>query len=54
VAPKPVNVVVHHYDEQIAEYAGLGVRRCSIGGSLAAIAWAAFDEAARTLRDYEP
>ena len=54
VAPKPVNVVVHQYDEAILQYAKLGVRRFSVGGSLAKTAWAAFDEAARTLRDYEP
>jgi 2-methylisocitrate lyase-like PEP mutase family enzyme len=54
VAPRPVNVVVHQYDERIVQYAELGVRRCSIGGSLAATAWAAFDAAARMLRDYEP
>ena len=34
--------------------AELGARRCSVGGSLAAAAWAAFDAAAKTLRDYEP
>lgn len=54
VAPKPVNVLAHRYDEQIVEYAGLGARRCSVGGSLAAAAWGAFDAAARMLRDYEP
>ena len=54
VAPKPVNVIVGSYDEQITQLAKLGARRCSVGGSLAAAAWAAFDAAARTLRDYEP
>ncbi|MEO6217299.1 MAG: isocitrate lyase/phosphoenolpyruvate mutase family protein [Sphingomonas sp.] len=54
VAPKPVNVVVHRYDESIADYAALGVRRCSLGGSLAKIVWDAFDEAARTVRGCEP
>ncbi len=54
VAPRPVNVVVQAYDEQIARLAEIGVRRCSVGGSLAAAAWAAFDAAARSLRDYEP
>jgi len=54
VAPKPVNVVVHQYDESIAGYAALGVRRCSLGGSLAKIVWDAFDAAARTVKACEP
>jgi 2-methylisocitrate lyase-like PEP mutase family enzyme len=54
VAPRPVNVVVHEYDERIVQLAKLGARRCSVGGSLAAAAWGAFDAAARTLRDYGP
>lgn len=49
VAPKPVNVVVHEYDDSISAFAALGVRRCSVGGSLARRAWAAFDEAAMVL-----
>jgi 2-methylisocitrate lyase-like PEP mutase family enzyme len=54
VAPKPVNVIVHDYDASIAAFARLGVRRCSVGGSLAQRAWAAFDQAAKTLKDCEP
>ena len=54
VMPKPVNVVVHDYDDGIAALAALGVRRCSVGGSLAKIAWAAFDTAAQTLKDCQP
>jgi len=54
VAPKPVNVVVHRYDESIAGYAALGVRRCSLGGSLAKIVWDAFDAAARAVKACEP
>ena len=54
VAPKPVNVVVHRYDESIAGCAALGVRRCSLGGSLAKIVWDAFDAAARTVKACEP
>jgi 2-methylisocitrate lyase-like PEP mutase family enzyme len=54
VAPKPVNVVIHNYDESIAAFARAGVRRCSVGGSLAQRTWAAFDQAAKTLRDCEP
>lgn len=53
VAPTPVNVLVHDYGEGIAAFAGLGVRRVSVGGSLAARAWAAFDEAAATLKAAE-
>ncbi len=53
VAPKPVNVVVHEYDDSISAFAALGVRRCSVGGSLARRAWAAFDEAAMVLRRCE-
>lgn len=54
VAPKPVNVLVHDYDERIAAFATLGVRRCSVGGSLAKVAWNAFDAAALTLKGCEP
>ncbi|WAJ28298.1 isocitrate lyase/PEP mutase family protein [Antarcticirhabdus aurantiaca] len=53
VAPKPVNVVVHDYDDSIQRLAAIGVRRCSVGGSLAKRAWAAFDAAADTLRRCE-
>ncbi len=53
VAPKPVNVVVHDYDDRISRLAALGVRRCSVGGSLARRTWDAFDAAARSLRDHE-
>lgn len=53
VAPRPVNVVVHDYDANIRALAELGVRRCSVGGSLAGRAWAAFDDAARTLKGFD-
>lgn len=53
VAPKPVNVVVHDYDARIHAFAELGVRRCSVGGSLAKRSWSAFDDAARALKAYE-
>lgn len=53
VAPKPVNVVVHEYDDRIRTLAALGVRRCSVGGSLAKRIWSAFDEAARALKRCE-
>lgn len=54
VAPKPVNVLLHDYDARIREFATLGVRRCSVGGSLAKVAWAAFDDAARQLKECAP
>ena len=53
VAPKPVNVVVHEYDDGIRALAALGVRRCSVGGSLAKRVWSAFDEAALALKRCE-
>lgn len=53
VAPKPVNVVVQD-DAGIAGFAALGVRRCSVGAGLASVAWAAFDAAARRLKDAAP
>jgi 2-methylisocitrate lyase-like PEP mutase family enzyme len=54
VAPKPINVVVTTYDASIGGFAQIGVRRCSVGGSLAKRAWAAFDEAASALKACEP
>jgi 2-methylisocitrate lyase-like PEP mutase family enzyme len=54
VAPKPVNVVVHEYDENIRLFAELGVRRCSVGGSLAKRTWAAFDQCSQALKGCEP
>jgi 2-methylisocitrate lyase-like PEP mutase family enzyme len=54
VAPKPVNVVIHDYDASVRAFAALGVRRCSVGGSLARRTWTAFDEAARMLKACEP
>jgi 2-methylisocitrate lyase-like PEP mutase family enzyme len=54
VAPKPVNVVIHDYDDSIADYARIGVRRISVGGSLAAATWRTFDEAADRLRAHDP
>jgi 2-methylisocitrate lyase-like PEP mutase family enzyme len=53
VAPKPVNVVVQDYDHTIRAFAALGVRRCSVGGSLARRVWSTFDEAAQTLKRCE-
>ena len=53
VAPKPVSVVVHEYDDMIRAFAALGVRRCSVGASLARRVWTTFDAAARTLKRCE-
>jgi 2-methylisocitrate lyase-like PEP mutase family enzyme len=49
VAPRPVNVLLSTTDASVAELAAAGVRRVSVGGSLAAEAWAAFDRAAEML-----
>jgi 2-methylisocitrate lyase-like PEP mutase family enzyme len=51
VAPKPVNVLLMGPEMRVAELAGVGVRRVSVGGALAAAAWAGFAEAARLLMD---
>lgn len=40
VAPKPVNLLVHKPFITVAEAAEAGVRRISVGGSLARVAWA--------------
>ena len=49
---KPVNQLVYgDFGLSVAEIAGLGVRRISIGGALARAAWAAFIEATRLIRD---
>jgi 2-methylisocitrate lyase-like PEP mutase family enzyme len=50
VAPKPVNVLVMDPAVSLAEMAELGVRRVSVGGSLARVAWAAAVAAARSMR----
>jgi 2-methylisocitrate lyase-like PEP mutase family enzyme len=46
VAPKPVNVLVGTGVFSVADLAGLGVRRISVGGTLARVAWSAFMQAA--------
>ena len=52
VAPTPVNVLMGTAVEcSIPELAALGVRRVSVGGSLARVAWGAFTRAARALAD---
>src|SRR5580704_3785245 len=50
VSPKPLNVVVSAPGLTVAELADLGVRRISIGGALARVAWAAAIGAAEKIR----
>jgi methylisocitrate lyase len=51
VSPKPVNVLVNAPFITVAEAAALGVRRISVGGTLARTAWAGFLQAAREMAD---
>jgi 2-methylisocitrate lyase-like PEP mutase family enzyme len=51
VAPKPVNVLVWGPGLTVAELADLGVRRISVGGTLARVAWSAMLAAAEKMRD---
>lgn len=51
VAPKPVNVLLMGPEMRVAELAGVGVRRVSVGGGLAAAAWAGFHQAAQLLME---
>jgi 2-methylisocitrate lyase-like PEP mutase family enzyme len=47
--PKPVNVLVGSPGLSVAELAELGVRRISVGGSLARAAWGGFMRASREI-----
>ena len=51
VSPKPVNLLINAPFITVAEAAALGVRRISVGGTLARTAWAGFLEAAREIAD---
>jgi 2-methylisocitrate lyase-like PEP mutase family enzyme len=51
VAPKPVNILLIGPDMRVEDLAAAGVRRVSVGGSLAAAAWSAFDRAVQLLID---
>jgi len=51
-APKPVNLLVHKPYITVAEAAALGVRRISVGGSLARVAQSAFAAAAQEIADH--
>jgi methylisocitrate lyase len=46
VAPKPVNLLINKPFTTVAEAAGIGVRRISVGGMLAKTAWRGFLQAA--------
>ena len=50
VAPLPLNVLVMRPEVSLAEYADLGVRRVSIGGALASVAWGAAIAAAEQMK----
>ena len=49
VAPKPVNLLMNAPFITVTEAAELGVRRISVGGTLARTAWAGFLEAAKEI-----
>jgi 2-methylisocitrate lyase-like PEP mutase family enzyme len=50
VAPKPVNFLMSGVpDLSVGELAALGVRRISVGGTLARVAWGAFMRAAKQI-----
>jgi 2-methylisocitrate lyase-like PEP mutase family enzyme len=51
VHPKPVNLLIGASGLSVAEAEGLGVRRISVGGSLARTAWAGFMRAAREMAE---
>jgi 2-methylisocitrate lyase-like PEP mutase family enzyme len=52
VAPKPVNfLMAATTDFTVNDLAGLGVRRISLGGTLARVAWTGFTRAAREMAE---
>lgn len=52
IAPKPFNLLVGTVSTlTVAEIAGLGVRRISVGGGLARAAWGGFQRAAKALAE---
>jgi 2-methylisocitrate lyase-like PEP mutase family enzyme len=50
VAPKPVNVLMMRPGMSVAGLADLGVRRISVGGGLARVAWGAMMAAAEQMK----
>ncbi len=53
VSPKPINVLVstHNCALTVSQLTNLGVRRISVGGALARVAWGAFIRAAKDIQD---
>lgn len=51
VSPKPVNVMITGPNPKVSDLAAIGVRRVSVGASLAVAAWRGFDKAAQMLLD---
>jgi len=53
VAPRPVNVLVstNNCDSSVSQLADLGVRRVSVGSALARVAWGAFIQSARRIKE---
>ncbi len=51
VSPKPVNLLINAPFMTVAQAAALGVRRISVGGTLARTAWAGFLDAAREISE---
>jgi 2-methylisocitrate lyase-like PEP mutase family enzyme len=51
VHPKPVNLLIGASGLSVAQAADLGVRRISVGGSLARTAWAGFMRAAKEIAE---
>jgi 2-methylisocitrate lyase-like PEP mutase family enzyme len=51
VHPKPVNLLLGGPGLSVAEAADLGVRRISVGGSMARTAWAGFMQASREIAE---
>ena len=51
VSPKPVNLLINAPFITVAEAATMGVRRISVGGTLARTAWAGFLGAAKEIAD---
>ena len=50
VAPKPVNILMWGGGHTVQELAGMGVRRISVGGALARVAWGAVLKAAEEMK----
>jgi methylisocitrate lyase len=51
VTPRPVNLLINTPFMTVAEAAALGVRRISVGGTLARVAWSSFRQAAQEIAD---